>query len=175
MIEIKMYVGNDPASLTALSTFLSALAKNETPCVPTPTAAASDYAEGVKSFIEDVKPVDLSVDPIVQSDKNDAPPTEEKKKRKSPTKKTEAVAEPEAKKPVEIDDDLIGETPKANGHAKKEITKDDLVDATQNAVFRNQANKAKIREFLDQFSAPKVGDLPVKEWDTFITFANELS
>lgn len=166
MIEIKMYVGNDPASLTALSTFLSALAKSETTCVPTPTAAFEPVAPPISEQEND--------DPIVQTDKNDTPPVEEKKKRKSPTKKETAAPVAETKTPVEIDDDLIGETPKTNGHAIKEITKEDLIDATQNAVFKDQANKAKIREFLDQFGAPKVGDLPVKEWNTFITFANEL-
>lgn len=67
-------------------------------------------------------------------------------------------------------DDLTGEplTP------TKEVTVEDLVSATQNAVFRNAGNRDKIRAYLDEAGIDKVTNLPKANWPTFIAYAETL-
>jgi hypothetical protein len=65
-------------------------------------------------------------------------------------------------------DDLTGAS------SKKDISKEDLIAATQNAVFRSADNRDKIRGYLDEANVEKVTELPVNQWSVFLQFAEEL-
>jgi hypothetical protein len=112
-------------------------------------------------------------DPETDAGKPTTPPAEEKKLTAAEKKKLKAAEEAAAEKAAAAKkngaDDLTGASSE-----KKEITKDDLIAATQNAVFRNAENRDKIRSYLDEAVVEKVTELPKKDWPIFLQFAEEL-